>query len=41
MTAYCMKCGESREMQEAEQVTMKNGRPDDPRQVRRVRDRDV
>ena len=27
MTGYCMKCRESREMQEAEQVTMKNGRP--------------
>ena len=27
MTGYCMKCKESREMQETEQVTMKNGRP--------------
>ena len=27
MTGYCLKCRESREMQEAEQVTMKNGRP--------------
>ena len=27
MTGYCLKCKESREMQEAEQVTMKNGRP--------------
>ena len=27
MTGYCMKCKESREMQEAEPVTMKNGRP--------------
>ena len=27
MTGYCLKCRESREMQDAEQVTMKNGRP--------------
>ncbi len=27
MTGYCMKCRESREIQDAEQVTMKNGRP--------------
>ena len=27
MTGYCMKCKESQEMQETEQVTMKNGRP--------------
>ena len=27
MIAYCMKCRESRAMQEAEQVTMKNDRP--------------
>ena len=27
MTGYCMKCRESREIQEAQQVTMKNGRP--------------
>ena len=27
MTGYCLKCRESREMQEAEQITMKNGRP--------------
>ena len=26
MTGYCMKCRESREIQDAEQVTMKNGR---------------
>ena len=26
MTGYCLKCRESREIQEAEQVTMKNGR---------------
>ena len=26
MTGYCLKCRESREMQEAEQITMKNGR---------------
>ena len=27
MTGYCMKCRESRDIQSAEQVTMKNGRP--------------
>ena len=27
MTGYCMKCRESREIENAEQVTMKNGRP--------------
>ena len=27
MTGYCLKCKESREMQEIEQVTMKNGWP--------------
>ena len=27
MTGYCLKCKESRDMQETEQVTMKNGRP--------------
>ena len=27
MTGYCLKCKESREMRDAEQVTMKNGRP--------------
>ena len=27
MTVYCLKCKESRDIQEAEQVTMKNGRP--------------
>ena len=27
MTGYCMKCRESRDIQEAQQVTMKNGRP--------------
>ena len=27
MTGYCLKCKEHREMQETEQVTMKNGRP--------------
>ena len=27
MTGYCLKCKESREMQETEQVTMKNGWP--------------
>ena len=26
MTGYCLKCRESREIQEAQQVTMKNGR---------------
>ena len=45
MTGYCLKCRESREMQEAEQITMKNGRPAtrgkcDPG-VRGVRGRDV
>ena len=33
MTGYCLKCRESREMQEAEQVTMKNRPAGDPRQV--------
>ncbi len=27
VTRYCVKCRESREIQDAEQVTMKNGRP--------------
>ena len=27
MIGYCMKCRKSLEIQEAEQVTMKNGRP--------------
>ena len=27
MEAYCMKCKAKREMQSAEQITMKNGRP--------------
>ncbi len=27
MNGYCMKCRESREIQESQQVTMKNGRP--------------
>ena len=27
MTGYCVKCRETREIQDAEQVTMKNGRP--------------
>ena len=27
MSGYCVKCRESREIQEPEQVTMKNGRP--------------
>ena len=27
MTGYCLKCRESREIQNAQQVTMKNGRP--------------
>ncbi len=27
MDAYCMKCKTKREMQNAEQITMKNGRP--------------
>ena len=27
MTGYCMKCRESREIEDAQQVTMKNGRP--------------
>ena len=27
MTGYCLKCKESLEMQEPEQVTMENGRP--------------
>ena len=27
MTGYCLKCREPREMQDAEQVTMKNGWP--------------
>jgi len=26
-TAYCVKCKQTREMKDAEQVTMKNGRP--------------
>ena len=26
MTGYCLKCKDHREIQEAEQVTMKNGR---------------
>ena len=26
MNGYCLKCRESREMQEAEEVTLKNGR---------------
>ena len=27
MTGYCLRCRESREIQSAQQVTMKNGRP--------------
>ena len=27
MTGYCMKCRESRDIQDAQRVTMKNGRP--------------
>ncbi len=27
MEAYCMKCKTKREMQNAQQITMKNGRP--------------
>ena len=27
MTGYCVKCRETREIQNAEQVTMKTGRP--------------
>ena len=27
MEAYCMKCKAKREMSNAEQITMKNGRP--------------
>ena len=27
MQAYCMKCKDKREMKNAEQTTMKNGRP--------------
>ena len=27
MTGFCVRCKESREMQDAEQVTRKNGRP--------------
>ena len=27
MEAYCLKCREKREMQNAESVTMKNGKP--------------
>ena len=27
MTGYCLKCRDHREMQEVEEVTMKNGRP--------------
>ena len=27
MTGYCMKCRESREIQNGQPVTMKNGRP--------------
>ena len=27
MQAYCLKCRTKREMQNAEQVTMKNGKP--------------
>ncbi len=27
MEAYCMKCKEKREMKDAKQVTMKNGKP--------------
>ena len=27
MTGYCMKCRESKEIEDAEHVTMKNGRP--------------
>ena len=27
MTGYCMKCLECRDIQESQQVTMKNGRP--------------
>ncbi|MCH7811264.1 MAG: hypothetical protein IH958_01395 [Chloroflexi bacterium] len=27
MQAYCLKCRDKREMQNAEQVTMKNGKP--------------
>ena len=27
MEAYCVKCKEKREMKDAEEITMKNGRP--------------
>ena len=27
MTGYCMRCRERRDIQDAQQVTMKNGRP--------------
>ena len=27
MSGYCVKCRESREIQQPEQITMKNGRP--------------
>ena len=27
MTGYCLRCRESRKIQSAQQVTMKNGRP--------------
>ena len=27
MQAYCMKCRESREIKDPEQITMKNGKP--------------
>ena len=27
MTGYCMRCRESRDIQDAQRVTMKNGRP--------------
>ena len=41
MTGYCLKCRESREMQEAEQVTMKNGRPATHGKCAECGDRDV
>ena len=37
MTGYCVKCRETREIQNAEQVTMKNGRGQVPGRGVRVR----
>ena len=41
MTGYCMKCRESRDIQDAQQVTMKNGRPGHARKMRRLRHHDI